>query len=134
MEEAAAFHWSALMKLNHAQAAKINEVTISDPSQSLPGVVAPPGAATQPQLVLMMGHMAAPKFNETALNSVDLFLAVVRLPRQETDILITLNSPTAVSEQSSSAKSFTAPHPEGSLALFKSLVSSFGIADWGLFP
>lgn len=134
LEEAAAVHWSSLLKLNHAQAAKINEVAVCDPSDSLPGVVLPPGAASQPQLVLMMGHMAAPKFNEKALNSVDVFLAVVRLPQQDTDILLVLNSPTAVSPESSSAKSFDAPHPEGSLALFKSLVASFGIADWGLFP
>lgn len=133
MEEVAAKHWSILTGLNHAQAAKVEEVMVLDASESLPSFVCPPHIAA-PQIVLMSGHMAAPKFNEKALNSIDVFIAIVRLPAQEADVLLVLNSPTAVNPQSSSSNSFAAPNPEGALALFKSFIGSFNIIDWGLFP
>jgi hypothetical protein len=134
MEEAGAEHWKQLLRLNRAQASQVGEVVVSDLADTLPNLVLPPGTQVQPETLLLMGQMQAPKFNETALNSVDVFMLVLRLHDQASDVLIVLNSPVAINPQSSSSRSFLAPNPEGSLALFKRIVSSFRIADWGLFP
>jgi len=134
LEEVAASHWDSLTRLNRAQAAKIEEVVVTNLSDTLPQLVCPPTQTIAPETLLLMGHMMAPKFNETALNSVDVYMCLIRLQQQASDILIILNSPTAVSPESSSSVSFLAPNPEGPLALFKEVVSSFQVKDWGLFP
>lgn len=133
MEEAAAAHWQSLLRLNHAQAAKVEEVVVTNLSDTLPLLAVPATLPSAPEALLLWGHMMAPKFNETALNSIDVYICLLRIQQFATDVLIILNSPTAVNPQSSSAASFLAPNPEGALALFKEVVSSFQIQDWGLF-
>ncbi|KAI8055162.1 hypothetical protein BDF22DRAFT_654081 [Syncephalis plumigaleata] len=84
------------------------------------------------------------------LNTVDIFLAVIRLPQVTTDILITVNVPVLIGstsssrqmvndntmESSSNADSAT-PLQTGDIQLgehhVRSLLSSFDIKDWGLF-
>lgn len=133
LEEAAAVHWKGLINLNRAKGAQVGEVVVVDPAGTLPNLMCPPGM-TAPQVLLFMGHMQAPKFNETALNQIDVFFCLIRLEQQSSDLLIILNSPTQVNPESSSAKTFLASNASGSLALFREIVSSFRIVDWGLFP
>lgn len=53
----------------------------------------------------LLGEQSVAKFNEPdwARNAVAIHMVLVRLPEHGTDIVITLNSPMAISEQSSSA-------------------------------
>lgn len=134
MEEVGAAHWRSLLRLNGATDSQVGEVVVSDLQDTLPNFVAPPSTTKQPETLLLMGNMQAAKFNEKAKNSVDVFLLVLRLHDQQSDVIVVLNSPVSINPESSSANSFLAPHPEGSLGLFKQVVASFRIEDWGLFP
>eukprot|EP01102_Stenamoeba_stenopodia_P014985 TRINITY_DN505_c0_g1_i2.p1 TRINITY_DN505_c0_g1~~TRINITY_DN505_c0_g1_i2.p1 ORF type:complete len:208 (+),score=35.49 TRINITY_DN505_c0_g1_i2:117-740(+) len=52
----------------------------------------------------LVGQQLVSKFNEAARNMVTIYMSLIRLPDHETDILITLNEPVAISAESSSAR------------------------------
>jgi len=74
------------------------------------------------------------KYNEEAKNTVNLYLALIRLPQVTTDVLISLNTATQVNPMSSSASHVTGHmSPEQTMVLFKTILHSFRIVDWSLF-
>ena len=85
-----------------------------------------------------MGTQAVGKSREgaDALNKIHVQLLVVRLPQHGTDMLITLNTPIYISEQSAAAKEAGAGYKEHHLdaaALFQNIIFSLKIIDWSLF-
>ncbi|CAE7720544.1 rangrf [Symbiodinium sp. CCMP2592] len=78
-----------------------------------------------------IGEQTVAKFREDRGNRVRIHAAAIRLPDVSTDILITLNDPVHVDPDSSSAE---APVPsEPAEDVFRMLLRSFRITDWGLF-
>ena len=79
-------------------------------------------------------HVA--KFKESERNAVAVHLAVLRIPSVDSDIVIHLNQPLAISDGSSSA---TVAHatptgtPDQGLALFRTVLASLKVRDWALF-
>jgi hypothetical protein len=88
---------------------------------------------------LCTGRMAVQKFQDTqAVNKVHVHLAVIRIPDKDTDILISLNTPVFIHEQSSSAKYSEAGYMshdtiEQADALFATVLQTYTILDWSLF-
>lgn len=61
-------------------------------------------------------------------------LALIRLPQHETDILISMNTPAAINQGSSSAAVVTnSTTPVENASVFQTLVGSFTIRDYTLF-
>nr|AAI55965.1 Mog1 protein [Xenopus laevis] len=52
---------------------------------------------------LLTGHQLVAKFNEEARNTVNIHMALFRLPQHTTDLLVTFNDPAAINPSSSSA-------------------------------
>ena len=79
------------------------------------------------------------KFNEQSANEIFVIVCCLRLPHVTTDILISINSPLAISPESSSAEAvvpaLVAGHAarEVVAAEFTAMVASFTIRDFGLF-
>jgi len=86
---------------------------------------------------VLVGQQRIAKFNERAKNTVTIFLAVVRLANVTTDVIVTLNDPSQISPDSSSAESVSPsslrPTFENTLAVLKVLLKSFDVKDWNLF-
>jgi hypothetical protein len=79
-------------------------------------------------------HVA--KFKESERNAVAVHLAVLRIPSVDSDIVIHLNQPLAISDQSSSATvahATPAGTPEQGIALFRAILASLKVRDWALF-
>ncbi|EFN58622.1 hypothetical protein CHLNCDRAFT_140842 [Chlorella variabilis] len=87
---------------------------------------------------LVVGQQAVAKGQQgsSALNKVQIILCCVRLPQHGSDLLITLNSPIFISEKSAAAQhagaGFKGAHLLAPL-LFKQIIASFRINNWGLF-
>ena len=63
-------------------------------------------------------------------------LAVLRMPEYKSDVLITLNTPIRISEQSAAAEQTGAGFQRASLTappLFEQIIRTFKIKDYGLF-
>jgi hypothetical protein len=102
----------------------------------------------------LAGQQQVAKFREktkAALNTVELFLAVIRLPQVATELLITVNVPLVIGPESSShtanpvqsspdAQPTTTTTSHASMhdlqigeAHLRTLLSSININDWHLF-
>ena len=90
---------------------------------------------------LLEGEMAAQKGRSShqqgpGINKIHILLAIIRIPEKETDILISLNTPMFIHEDSVSAQDigagFKSLH-ESADALFLEILASFKISDWSLF-
>ncbi|CAE7270531.1 mog1 [Symbiodinium natans] len=118
------FFLSDLATSNEAQDAVVLE------SHSVPAGEVPhlPSAA---RCLAGVGEQTVAKFREDRGNRVRIYAAAIRLPEVSTDILITLNDPVHLDPESSSAQ---APTPtQAAEDVFRVLLSSFRIVDWGLF-
>lgn len=77
------------------------------------------------------------KFNEEAVNHVELVMAVVRLEKVETDLIISLNAPIQVAPTSSEMKDVNLVEPAAPIARIveeiKLVVQGLEVHDWGLF-
>jgi hypothetical protein len=85
---------------------------------------------------VLVGDQKVTKFREQsveAANTVRLFLAVLRLPRVATDLLVTVNVPVVVGEASSSRQIWGAGDVTTGLEHFRTLVGSLAVHNWGLF-
>ncbi|KAF2068875.1 hypothetical protein CYY_009806 [Polysphondylium violaceum] len=85
---------------------------------------------------MMLAQQRVSKFKESAENIVNLHMALVRLERAKTDLLITFNEAISISTDSSSMKSVQNTNPsnqESIEQLFKSIIKSFIIKDYSLF-
>jgi len=84
----------------------------------------------------LYGTQQVSKYKEQALNTVNVYMCVIRIPQVTTDILITLNDGVVVNPDSSSVQFIvpdTKPNAEQTMALFKEILRSFRILDYGLF-
>lgn len=156
------FYFNELAETNDAlQSSKLdsNRALSAD---ELPFLLSKPAYSTGATAWLGVGHQGVYKFHEGehARNQVRVYMAVLRLPAQESDILITMNVPEWISPVSSSATAASsnndveqaqpgqaagggqarvevnpgAPDPYGSAtANFMRLLQSFEISNWGLF-
>ncbi|KAL6076388.1 RAN guanine nucleotide release factor [Balamuthia mandrillaris] len=90
---------------------------------------------------VLLGVQRIAKFNESnrAKNVVQVYLANVRLPRHTTDLLITLNEPVQVAQESSSKVNVdtldaaTRERMDSTLLIFKAVLKSLRVNDWTLF-
>lgn len=79
-------------------------------------------------------HVA--KFKESERNAVAVYLAVLRIPSVDSDIVVHMNQPLTISEGSSSAtvaRAVPTGTPEQGLSLFRSILESIKVRDWALF-
>ncbi|KAG0307160.1 hypothetical protein BGZ98_000914 [Dissophora globulifera] len=100
-------------------------------------------AAAEARLYFLLGQQRIAKFNEQkvrspapaqdARNLVQIMMFVVRLPRQETDIVVSYNVPLHISDSSSSKKVAHEGNIQEAEAWFRNLVGSFEVKNWGLF-
>ena len=75
----------------------------------------------------MVGEQKISKFNEKQENNVQLYLAVIRLKENETEILICLNNPILIDPNSSSSSSSVSSFNEKDL--FFNILNSFKIVN-----
>ena len=95
-------------------------------------------AGAHPVVAAVRGVQLVSKFNEgeEARNRVVIYLAVIRLPSKDTDVVLTLNVPTKLSTASSSATLFENTEPEDlpvAPGVFAHMLKTFRVCDWGLF-
>ncbi|KAM7012621.1 ran guanine nucleotide release factor [Tautogolabrus adspersus] len=82
---------------------------------------------------VLTGTQCVSKFNEEAKNNVIIHLAVLRLPRFSTDILISFNDPQSISPSSSSAASAETHSQPWTMHDFQRLLQTLTLHDPGLF-
>ena len=125
-QEATRYFFDDLAEANSATNVHIIEsgpIPVSD----IPGLQSVPGASAS----YIVGEQEVRKYNETAANSITIFLVVVRLPSVGTDLLLTLNRPTSISPYSSSWG--VEQPPESPMTIMEGLVKNLVIKDWSLF-
>ncbi|KAL4457492.1 hypothetical protein ABPG75_012357 [Micractinium tetrahymenae] len=129
--EAAAHFFQDQAQHNEAAHAQIDEVQVLS-AADMPGL--PPECFKS----LVVGQQAVSKGRQgsSALNKVQVLLCCIRLPQHGSDVLVTLNSPIYISEKSAAAEhagpGFKGAHLTAP-ALFRQILASFRINDWGLF-
>lgn len=127
-----AFHHQELARSNDAAGPGQSEVvsTRSLGPTDLPCI--PAEAVGYAGLLLAKQRVA--KFREEARNEVEVYLAVVRLPRVTTDLLVSLSRPVHVDSKSSSHETMRAgalgPAP---MEMFATLLRTLKINNWSLF-
>jgi len=82
---------------------------------------------------LLSAEQKVAKYKETAQNTVEVHMALLRLPDQGTDILVCLNNPIAISPESSSHAEEPVHSNPWTLEQFKQAIFSLKILDIGLF-
>ncbi|KAG0249995.1 hypothetical protein BG011_008736 [Mortierella polycephala] len=103
------------------------------------------------KIYLLLGQQRIAKFNERqrqqeaqaqgnaqqltpdARNLVQIMMVVFRLPRHDTDIVLSYNVPLQISETSSSKQVAHEGNLQEAEAWFRNLVGSYQVRDWGLF-
>ncbi|KAG0301600.1 hypothetical protein BGZ99_003381, partial [Dissophora globulifera] len=135
----AAFHFNQLAEDNDAEdASEVQSVSLLNNSEL-------PSWPAEARLYFLLGQQRIAKFNEQkvrgaaavpaqdARNLVQIMMFVVRLPRQETDIVVSYNVPLHISDSSSSKKVAHEGNIQEAEAWFRNLVGSFEVKNWGLF-
>ncbi|KAF9166413.1 hypothetical protein BGX21_006392 [Mortierella sp. AD011] len=144
-EGCAAFHYQQLAEDNDAtDASVIQSVSVLNNSEL-------PTWPAEAKIYLLLGQQRIAKFNERqrqledaaahphqqphadARNLVQIMMVVVRLPRQETDIVITYNVPLQISESSSSKQVAHEGNIQEAEVWFRNMIGSFLVRDWSLF-
>ena len=110
-------------------------VTSADlPASAFPSLSPPPAFVS-----LTVSDMLVSKYRDeqSAANAVRVWLLLVRLAREQTDLLLLLNSPKAWSEQtsigSSAAQARRVVSDEESEAVMREACSTLRVIDYGLF-
>jgi len=104
------------------------------PTSAFPLLSPPPAFAS-----LTVSDMLISKYRDeqSAANAVRVWLLLVRLAREETDLLLVLNSPKAWSEQTSIGSAAAQPRrvvsDEESEAVMREACSTLRVNDYGLF-
>ncbi|KAG0222179.1 hypothetical protein B0O80DRAFT_465151 [Mortierella sp. GBAus27b] len=140
-ENCAAFHFRQLAEDNNAEdASEIQSVTLLNNAEL-------PTWPADAKIYLLLGQQRVAKFNEDQRaqdpsdpslqqdprNLVQIMMVVVRLPRQETDIVITYNVALQISDASSSKQVSHEGDIHEAEAWFRNLITSFQVRNWGLF-
>ncbi|KAI8822245.1 Mog1 protein [Fimicolochytrium jonesii] len=134
-EDAAKYHFEQLAADNDSGEATILSVEQLEVASATPYL--PPTT----QASILVGRQQINKFNErtpSAVNTVVIYLAVIRLPQVGTDVLVSYNHPIALGEGSSSAAALSEAGghigvPDVAAENFKRSVQSLNVIDWGLF-
>lgn len=134
-ENAALFHFREVAQINDATSPTHHTVF---QVESLDSKIAMPNLAGVNDIYVgcLLGQQLVSKFREMHRNSVNMYMAVIRLPHVTTDVLITLNDPVMLALQSSSSKTGAVPQGSNamqSLDMFSKIIRSLRIIDWGLF-
>mmetsp|Transcript_14775 Transcript_14775/g.22258 ORF Transcript_14775/g.22258 Transcript_14775/m.22258 type:complete len:194 (+) Transcript_14775:90-671(+) len=129
------FFFDDLVEFNRAKASEVYYSKVDVSSSCIPSIDASKSRC------LLIGRQEVEK--DHRLDNVLVFMVLLRLPEKETDILITMNSALDSAAISLSPSALSSPDaifsstPEPSLAhneqVFKEVVTSFKIQDWGLF-
>ncbi|ORX46477.1 Mog1p/PsbP-like protein [Hesseltinella vesiculosa] len=129
-EEAARFHFEQIAEHNHASSYSIKSVEHESVD------VAAPHLPLDTTVYFVRGMQNVAKFNEEAVNHVELVVAIVRLNKVDTDVIISLNVPTQVAAESSEMKDINQIEASSVQAIvqeIKLVVASLQVNDWGLF-
>ncbi|KAF9209982.1 hypothetical protein BGZ59_009861 [Podila verticillata] len=137
-DSCAAFHYQQLAEDNDAEeSSTIQNVSILSNAEL-------PSWPTEAKIYLLLGQQRVAKFNERqrqlesasaedTRNLVQIMMVVVRLPRQETDIVISYNVPLQIAAASSSREVAHEGDIQEAEVWFRNLIGSFKVRDWGLF-
>ncbi|KAI8065887.1 hypothetical protein BC940DRAFT_334405 [Gongronella butleri] len=129
-EEAARFHFEQIAEHNNASNYSIKSVEHESVD------IAAPRLPLDTTVYFVRGVQNVAKFNEDAVNHVELVVAIVRLDKVHTDVIISLNVPTEVSSGSSEMKDINQVESSSVAAIvdeIKLVVRSLEVHDWGLF-
>jgi len=125
--QTAAFHFAELASQNEAANSQISRQEQLSAEQM-------PSFAPNISKWALFGTQQVSKFKEHSLNTVNVYMCVVRLPQQATEILITLNDGVVVNLQSSSATHVVGEKSATeTMELWKAMLHSLRIVDYGLF-
>jgi len=129
MQESIIFHFNQLAKDNDAVNSEILELSLLS-NEEIPNFDA------TIQKIGVIGRQTVAKFKEKgAENLVKIYLALIRLPKYTTDILISLNEPITIHPSSSSSETTSSlaivRYP--ALMAFKEVLRSIKILDISLF-
>lgn len=105
-------------------------------ADELPGL--PPGACSYACLVSGSQRAARGRDAPELANSLLLLVAVIRLPRVVSDLLVSVNAPSFIHPSSSAAQQADAAGQQpgaaaGAAALLAGVTRSLVVRDWGLF-
>ncbi|KAG9062442.1 hypothetical protein KI688_005357 [Linnemannia hyalina] len=152
-DNCAAFHFQQLAEDNDAEDASIIQ------SVSVLNNAELPAWPADAKIYLLLGQQRVAKFNEQqriqqqhlataasissststtttttdARNLVQIMMVVVRLPRQDTDIVLSYNLPLQISDSSSSKQVAHEGNVSEAEGWFREVVGSFTVREWGLF-
>lgn len=142
--DAAAFYWADQATQNEAVSSELGATAAPALDDAVPllATAASPHLAGAAVLTAT-GTQAAAKGRQAgldAVNTVDVALAVLRLPAVDSDVLVVVNTATAVGAGSAAAGAgavgragSTGAAPGDSAALLGRVLASLAILDWGLF-
>ncbi|KAG0362653.1 hypothetical protein BG005_004770 [Podila minutissima] len=137
-DSCAAFHYQQLAEDNDAEeSSTIQSVSILNNTEL-------PNWPAEAKIYLLLGQQRVAKFNERqrqvesgsaedTRNLLQIMMVVVRLPRQETDIVISYNVPLQIAATSSSREVAHEGNIQEAEAWFRNLIGSFRVRDWSLF-
>ncbi|KAF9363609.1 hypothetical protein BGX34_003729 [Mortierella sp. NVP85] len=143
------FHFRQLAEDNDAEdASHIQGVSLLNNAEL-------PAWPSEAKIYLLLGQQRIAKFNERQRqqeaqaqdpafasgsesqvdprNLVQIMMVVIRLPLQETDIVITFNVPLHIAETSSSKQVAHEGSIEEAEVWFRNLIASLQVRNWGLF-
>ncbi|KAF9438380.1 hypothetical protein BGZ76_008291 [Entomortierella beljakovae] len=144
-EACAAFHYQQLAEDNDAEdSSTVQSVSILNNAEL-------PAWPAEAKIYLLLGQQRIGKFNERQLqqedaaehpnqqrqpdarNLVQIMMVVVRLPNQQTDIVISYNVPLQISVASSSRQVAHEGNIHEAEAWFRNLIATFQVRNWSLF-
>ncbi|KAK9764838.1 hypothetical protein K7432_007345 [Basidiobolus ranarum] len=128
-EECAKYHFKQIAEHNDASSENevVKLVTLSEAEV--------PNLPSDCMKYLLVGRQSVTKYNESDPNSrnvVNIYLAVFRIPRITTDIIVSYNHPVVIGTTSSSRDTQAGSIDEVETN-FKKILASFNINDWSLF-
>ncbi|KAI8967012.1 hypothetical protein BDF20DRAFT_917963 [Mycotypha africana] len=134
-------HKNEIPKFHFQQLAEDNEATdatVISIEKLQPESVSSTISSERTEIYILQGEQKIAKFNEEgACNTVEIFLAVVRLTQVATDFVISINAPVSLAPGSSEQKSINQSNSVTNIATvkqeIKAIVEGLQIKDWGLF-
>eukprot|EP00026_Physarum_polycephalum_P016509 Phypoly_transcript_17428.p1 GENE.Phypoly_transcript_17428~~Phypoly_transcript_17428.p1 ORF type:complete len:211 (+),score=44.02 Phypoly_transcript_17428:57-689(+) len=128
-KESAAFHYNTLAEDNGVRPGESRVIQTSEaPADLLPHF--DPAVYKS----ILYGQQKVAKFKETAENLVNIYMCLIRLQEQSTDLMITLNEPIAIDPNSSSAPVVEQPtNPALTQQVFTHALKTLFIKDLSLF-
>eukprot|EP00029_Vermamoeba_vermiformis_P005785 TRINITY_DN2102_c0_g1_i1.p1 TRINITY_DN2102_c0_g1~~TRINITY_DN2102_c0_g1_i1.p1 ORF type:complete len:193 (-),score=62.05 TRINITY_DN2102_c0_g1_i1:164-742(-) len=131
-DQIAQYHFKEIASANDCPVSEVVTVQPLTPQE------APHFADPAVTKIVLHGRQQVAKFNESAANIVNLYLAVIRMPAIQTDLLVTFNEPAALNPASSSSRhidpnSANQSFAGESLQLFQNLIRTLEVRDTSIF-